>query len=735
MTLILQQITIAQAATTIDVVIALLQHTLLLGLVVLLAYVVPPVNTAQAWNVIGRRIHASLWPVLLSVDDTSPRSTGPRVACFSYLSFTTTVLVATAGVIMPLGLGPGPMLQKPPKNTPAVFVPDVSPLGLATSPRGGYKYNRICGGFSPVTCPGNTNGNASVIAPAIVDRFNATPYGPFAMQFRRYYNGTGGGLSSAVWYNYSMLTSQVSTTESLILRTGIFAVGRLIVDMNQPGGIGLWNHTLPAGMANGGSWSEDILWLEPESACVDTNLTVDYELGGWEGSVSPSVERYNLTDRGGFFNLTADYPLLNRDGQNIIPKEHAYKGAVLSNFDAMISLNNLTRNESYSGRKFPMNLTTSPFNAGHMLTNLDLQYLGGSPGALSKMESRLLCQGYGGADTANISNVAVHCSMLLGPPQRTDGGDPLLLGDNSTWTQRLFVCASATKAKMQRVEFAFNGTMSLDGLRIWRRDMDTPVLWATEKANIDISNVDLLWGRVPDSLEGDPSLSTIRSNEFYIPAGSADYWLGPSAGMPCTVPAGAWNAMSDSRRRDMPDYSGVSNFAVLQRFTLILADPENGPSQIKNLIWTDLMANNVLGTDSRTTLLVSENVSSIAYDLRYAIPAVLLLLLWLPSFLGAAVLLLTGLTRISHLKHLLTHTGAGRVALGEALMPINIDASGNGPRPEKGPVWGDEGNWAKGAGRTPVRILDPGERGLKYSDSQLRLDGATGHVSKDSGWI
>ncbi|KAJ6583878.1 hypothetical protein DFH09DRAFT_1274966 [Mycena vulgaris] len=695
MTVILQHVTVAQAATGINILIAFLQHTLGLGLVVMLVHFIPPMNTALAWNVIGRRIHASLWPTLLGVDSERARGTGLRVGFFSYLSFATTVLVIIAGVIMPLGLTVGPVQQKPLRSIPSVFVEDISPLGLATSPRTGYNYSRICGGWGPVTCPGNLNGNTSVISPSVLERFNATSHGPFGMQFRRYYKGTGG-------YNYSMLTSRLSITESLILRTGIFAVGGLIVDLDKPG-IGLWNHTLPAGITHGGTWSEDVLWLEPVSACVDTNLTIDYQLV--DNAFPESVDKYSLTDRGGFFNLTHHYPSLNRDGQNIDLMQHAYKGTVLSNFDAMLSFNNMSRNESYAGKTFPMNSTF--FEAGSMQP-INMDYL------VTDADIYTLCQGYGGADTANISNVAVNCGMLLAPPQRTDGGDPRAPGDNSTWTQRLFGCASATRARMQRVDFSFNGSMNLDQLGISRRDIDTPVLWATEKTEVEIGDVDLFWGRVPDSLEMDPALWTIRSDAFYVPAGASDIWGLPSAGQPSTLVGAAWTAVGDpsdwgSRVTPIADYSGRSNFALLQKFeTLVLTDPKNGPAQIRNLIWTDIMANNLMGTDSRTSLLVKEYVPSIAYDLRYSVPAFLLVLLWIPSFIGSAFVLLTGSVKISHLRHLLNHTGAGRVALENSALR-RMDAATLSDN--SGLVWEDEAHWADGGGRTMLLVAYPDEQG------------------------
>jgi hypothetical protein len=196
-----------------------------------------------------------------------------------------------------------------------------------------------------------------------------------------------------------------------------------------------------------------------------------------------------------------------------------------------------------------------------------------------------------------------------------------------------------------------------------------------------MGDIDLFWGRVPDSLEGDPSLWTIRSDIFYIPAGASDLGRTAASGQPSTLPAQAWGTIEGLESDPFGsgsaamDYSGLSNRALLNKFQSLLTDSENGPSQIHNLIWTDFMTNNVLGTDSRSSLLVKKNVPSVAYDLRYAVPALLLLSLWVPLFAGAAFVFATGLLKFSHLRHLLNHTGAGRVALGNsALKPVYFDA-------------------------------------------------------------
>lgn len=665
MVVVITRITVAEAATVINAAIIVIQYTLALALVIILGYTIRrrlSTNTPMAWSVITRILQSSLWPTLLRTD--SAASSNASVSLFSNLFLLTGILIALAGVITPLGLKDGPLVQLRHSFKQSSYIPDISPIGLATSPREGYEYSRICGSIGPMPCPGNgDNGNTSQIAPSIINIFSSTSHSPFRMQFRRYYKGVGG-------YNYPMLLSLLTTTQSLILREGIFAIESLIVDLTEHPGIGFWNHTFPT-VPQGGTWSTEVLWLEPVSSCVNTNLTIDYKLMGRPNSAT----EVNLTDRGGFVDLSYNYPTLNRSGQHISIYEHAYKGAALSNMYTMLSFNLTARNESYINRTFPLDT----FPAGYF-QHLGMGYLPHTTFNDSNIDTG--CKGYGGGDVANITNVGVHCGMVLGPPRRTDGGDPRIPGDNSTWTQSLHACASVTRASIQKVDFSFNGTLDLSALRISRQTTNTSVLWAVENTVLNISDIDLFWGRVADSYEDDPSLTTIRSQFFYLPAGAMDIFeLGFGLGQPTTMPALAWNKVYSSVSdpySETEDYTGRHNFALTNKFrTLIEADPFLGPAQIHNLIWTDLVANNLVGSDTNATLLVAENEPSVSYDLRYGIPAALLLVLWLPVFLAATFMLLTGTLNFSYMRYLLNHTSVGRIVVGGSALHVV-----NGPSPE-----------------------------------------------------
>lgn len=75
--------------------------------------------------------------------------------------------------------------------------------------------------------------------------------------------------------------------------------------------VGSRNHTLPLLFDIDAEWSEDILFFEPETVCIDTNLS-------YETRLSPSYERYNSTepggyvvDHGGFYNINGTDPWLD----------------------------------------------------------------------------------------------------------------------------------------------------------------------------------------------------------------------------------------------------------------------------------------------------------------------------------------------------------------------------------------------------------------------------------------
>jgi hypothetical protein len=165
--------------------------------------------------------------------------------------------------------------------------------------------------------------------------------------------------------------------DSLVLNNATEPVEGLIVDTKQ-GGIGFRNHTVPPSFQHGVTWEEDILFIEPESVCVDTNLTIDFSI-----SITPNYTalftNVMLTDRGGFINLNHTYPEPNltnpQQNQDLLGR--AYKAAWLNNVYTALYYNVTSdRNESMRttpfeylnsavGKTFPLPKPESGLTSGY----------------------------------------------------------------------------------------------------------------------------------------------------------------------------------------------------------------------------------------------------------------------------------------------------------------------------------------------------------------------------------
>jgi hypothetical protein len=118
---------------------------------------------------------------------------------------------------------------------------------------------------------------------------------------------------------------------------------------------------LPPSSEFGYAWSEDLLWLEPETACTNLNISFNYEM-----PLPGYSDRYikgSLVDRGGFVNLESKRSTiqlhLNRTNTQDEPKllEKSWKTAALTNA-ITLELLNKTRdywNRSFVGKQYPLN--------------------------------------------------------------------------------------------------------------------------------------------------------------------------------------------------------------------------------------------------------------------------------------------------------------------------------------------------------------------------------------------
>ncbi|KAH7117335.1 hypothetical protein EDB81DRAFT_916011 [Dactylonectria macrodidyma] len=217
--------------------------------------------------------------------------------------------------------------------------------------------------------------------------------------------------------------------ETIALIDDMRAIEGLVVN-GKNGGIGFRNHTLLSGYPRGVTWTEDLLFWEPDVECVDINTTFDFEVMTRSQTTSGlSVSKLRLIDRGGFINLNTTDPL---DDQRNNPQKNN-KPFEWINSEIGKHFRILRGDESYFTLGFiddfsyylrvlaiisdtdglyenPYNITSDSFDAGTL------------PDALTK-----------------LNNTFVLCNLIRG-------------------SSPLYACALAIKAIVKTVTFFHNGT-------------------------------------------------------------------------------------------------------------------------------------------------------------------------------------------------------------------------------------------------------------------------------------
>lgn len=131
---------------------------------------------------------------------------------------------------------------------------------------------------------------------------NSTIAGPIDLKFRAYI------MTQTDWVdgNASRPVGRLENLPMLVLEEKYHLVEGLIVDTFQ-GGVGIRNHTIPIGLEYGATWTEDILWIRPETRCTNTNLSLHFSVTS-NYSVSYSGDLGYLQDDGGFSDIPAVPP-------------------------------------------------------------------------------------------------------------------------------------------------------------------------------------------------------------------------------------------------------------------------------------------------------------------------------------------------------------------------------------------------------------------------------------------
>ncbi|KKZ63673.1 hypothetical protein EMCG_01980 [[Emmonsia] crescens] len=659
----------------------------------------------------------------------------------------TLAVVAIAAIVTPLGLYDAIVPAQSTSLQPFQYSQDESPFGFGTPPRSDLGFNRFCGRFGRTTCPGSDvvienypNGTQNLpygydgrIPPKVMETFQSglkslppTVSSLFDIEWRSY----GIQTEAEVNNGSKFLVGNYRQAGILALNDAYDVVEGLIVDTKN-GGIGFRNHTTPSPLPHGSEWSEDLLFVEPHTECVDTNLTIDFR-------ISPSgfeqIENLVLTDRGGFVNLNTDYPVYDRMDSQSNPNffGRAYKAAYLNNALAMIYLNisnprtkdlePFSYLNSEMNKTFPLarnsaikpdifltertwgsylKLPSGNFNSTSNRTGSGSDYpnpFGVTTRNLTSIST--LCQGAGGLDYANITNIGVVCGIAFGAARRGDGSRSLVFEPGTNWTVPLYSCASAARALIKTVDFRFNGTDGLKSLSVrgirektYAGDDDKP-LWGVEHSEKILDEVLPLWGLVSDEHKGRKDMSVLQKESLWLPGyagrvGTSPIGYSNLPGM--YFHTGGFEAAYDintSPYSGLSDYSGATNIAMYSKWQE-WSDKASTTAKIINLVWTDVAANAVIGTkgwiprQGRTSIarrddgdvqpsprpanndlrevpvIVFRKV--VKYDLKFAIPAFLALVFTLVIASTTCLLCMFGRARPSRMRKYLFYTSAGRV--------------------------------------------------------------------------
>ena len=363
--------------------------------------------------------------------------------------------------------------------------------------------------------------------------------------------------------NLSYLIDVYRPLTTLILDDRLQAVEGLVIDTQHPK-IGFRNHTAPINVQYGAEWDEDLLFLEPETKCIDLNISVLFFLN------EPYV--YKLVDKGGFVNMNITSPWKAQIGKDIWYDDIQESPALdwraqatgwsvnflLAHYFNIIEPKKPKKHiNSWLGREFPAIIDMAGGFAWDNQIDLINDY-----SLLGKMDDghnssfnivpanftalRAQCDGSDvgvnvGVDKddsrqhdaykvkANIANIQIKCGLVMGTAHPTSGDNSLISKDLDSQERPIYSCASTTKAVIKTVRFRYNSTKSdresMNGLeilnivdKVYNSRNERP-LWGVEDVNMSIPHINPLWGLIGASWGKSVNLSTVRAERLYLPAG------------------------------------------------------------------------------------------------------------------------------------------------------------------------------------------------------------------------
>lgn len=326
-----------------------------------------------------------------------------------------TALITVAGIVTPIGLYETILASNSPTPSSFHYIPDPSQFGYGTLPRIDLPWSRLCGFSDPVECP-NSFSEINYMTNATGEYYSVQSHNTQVPQYviDAFQSGvTSGAVNRTVsslfdiqsrYYTWSLEdrspesrdadngapvpVSKARQIAHLIMERDVVLVEGLIVDMVN-GGIGFRNHSAPPDQSvHGSEWSEDILFVQPESECVNNNLTIDFTIPQYESNSFSQITNVVLTDHGGFVNLNQTYPWIDFSDSQHHPnlRDRAYKAAFINNVLSMAFMNVTNMNNqsdpndqafeylnSEVGKSFPLTYNDSSVGSSMFLDPYSLK--------------------------------------------------------------------------------------------------------------------------------------------------------------------------------------------------------------------------------------------------------------------------------------------------------------------------------------------------------------------------
>ncbi len=682
-------LTIGYLSGIIAAMVLVVQFILPNALIVILVGLLKNKHTAVTWSVVERNLLSSHWPLFLRADSTANQGVDRSIRLLTWIRPVALLLITIAAICTPLGLYDDVLPERSTETLRMIYIPDTGPFGFGTPPRDPQYFNRRCyQSQMPAQCPGTTDlvetnftydddgelfeGNASwdnidmripkSLAKLYQSGLKDQPGSVssfFDIQTRQYGYAQGDGYMR----NESYLTDGFQYLSTVVLNDAIEPFEGLIVD-TKSGSIGFRNHTVPDGAGLGAKWSEDLLFIEPETQCVSMNISLEFRVP--MSNDYETLVNITLVDNGGMTEFVQKYPFLDLSDAQRDPQLHnrAYKAGWMTNIYNMLTMN-LTRPspdafgylKSNIGARYPLARTQTHAQLnGIYISSLWNAIL--DPGPISNYTAAdnpaanfsnpfhmdysnftdisVICSGAGGRDLTNLSNVHVECGQVFGAARRRDGTETLIFEPGKWYVQPVYSCASATKATIKTVDFRYNATQetghTLKALSVLNvtpkryKDNASMPIWGVETVNYDLSGLSQLWGIIDPEQEHAVNLSTIRSPDVYLPGYSGSLSNSPRGRDNVPGANGPRNVLyaiyqtSGLSSSGLPDYTGTLNYAMLAKWREYSKSHET-MARVMNLMWTDLAANYLIGTRSwnRASDWLPPNLQDPKYKKRQAV--------------------------------------------------------------------------------------------------------------------